>query len=194
MIKFLPYPHHNLLSVIVKGAEYDYAVKAGNNMSVVSERSEFGQSYTNTSADKQASQRTGRLGEIALGKLIHSDIDSRYLIHGDKYDFIINGKTIDIKTSYQHMDPYVAMYKTDTDYIYKYECDYYIFAYKDYDHRERRETKITFDGYVLGEEIRSGKFKIAESNGERFAYNYVIPYKELKLFPLFYHKVYQGGL
>lgn len=194
MIEFLPYPQDNLLYVLIEDEEYDYAVKAGEFMSVLSSRGEWGQGYTNTPSDKNSSRRTGRLGEIALGKLIHQDIDSGYRVDGDEYDFVVNGITIDIKTSYQHRNVYRTMQRTDTGHIYKYECDYYIFAYKDYDYREKRQAKIIFDGYVYGSEIRGGKFQITEANSNRLAYNYLIPYTSLRPFSEFYYKLYKGNL
>lgn len=194
MITYLPYPYHNLRTLTIKGAEYDFAVDAGSFMSVVNERGEWGGSYMNKPSDKQASQRTGRLGEVALAKLIHMPVDTEYRLRGDEYDFKIHGKTIDIKTSFRPMNPYRTMYRTDTGHVYTYPCDYYIFAHKSCDNRETKEAWITFDGYVLGEDIRNGKYKVTETLSECLAWNYVIPLTELRPFSEFYHKVYKGQL
>lgn len=194
MIEFLPFPQDNLLYVDIEHDEYIYALKACEMMNVSNARGEWGAGLMNTDNDQYATRRTGRLGEIALGKLINENIDTKYYLNGDQYDFKVNGITIDVKTSFSHLDPYRVMYKTDTGYIYPLNCDYYIFCYKDYDYPSERKSKIVFDGYITGELLRSDKIKICPSIGAKFSYSKCVPYKVLKPFYEFYYKFFQGEL
>lgn len=197
MIKHLPYPQSNLLSVIVEGEDYDEVLKTSDFMSCYGghRRGEWASGYMNTKDDPKRAQRTGRIGEVAFAKLMHLQVDGEYRYDGDEYDFKIHGKTIDVKTSFAHGDPYRTMKTTDKGVECHYDCDYYIFCYRDYDHYPyKKESLIIFDGYVLGKDIRDGKFAFDETNSAVLAYNYLIPYRSLIPFKEFYHKAYKGQL
>jgi len=164
MIQYLPYPQNNLLSVEVVGGEYDYALKASSNMSSSHKRGEWGRGYMNTNEDPHRVERNGRLGEVAFGKLMGMDIQPEYLYDGDKYDFKIGEKTINVKTSFEHKDPYRMIKEDDNKREYPLFCDYYVFLYSDYDHLLKKQALVIFDGYISREDIQS-KAKVRESIG-----------------------------
>ena len=191
MIKFIPYPASNLLGTHVSGTEYDYAVKAASNMYCSGKQSEWGRGYMNTKEDPQKVERNGRLGEVAFAKFMHCDIQAEYIRGGDDYDFLIEGKKINVKTSFGSKDQYRIIKTDDRSIEYKVNCDYYFFLYSEYDNRETRDSLIRIDGFITGNDLRNGKFRVGESLGQRLAWNWEIPYKALQPFENYYKETWK---
>ena len=83
----------------IKNEEYQYCVEKSEEYWCNKKTGFFGRGIINTKKDKYKVTRIGLFGEMALAKYLGITPDFKFIHCGDQFDFIINGKTIDVKTA-----------------------------------------------------------------------------------------------
>jgi hypothetical protein len=148
----------------------------------------YGKGILNDKNDVHKTERIGRLGEIAYGKLFNCDPDLEYRRGGDKYDFLLGDKKIDVKTSaHNHGNFHYVVHSDDRGHVYDLRCDIYIFFYLVEENYLRQTATIGINGYMTKFdmyhdcEIRESRY----FNGN----NYCVPKKLLKpITDLYYNR------
>jgi len=62
-------------------------------------KGKYGNGIINSKVDPYKVERIGLLGEVAIGRLFHTPINTTYTEYGEKHDFKIKGITLDVKTA-----------------------------------------------------------------------------------------------
>src|SRR5260221_9217812 len=89
-----------VLKVEVSGSEYDLCEHSSHNMWANTKTGEWGSGLANTEGDPRKVERTGRLGEMALAKLVGIPIDLAYRVYGDDRDAtLLRNIKVNMKTA-----------------------------------------------------------------------------------------------
>lgn len=118
--------------------------------------------------------KIGYLTEKAFSTLIGIDHDINYMHGGDEYDFLIDGKTVDIKGSknYRSTDCLITAINEEGKSVYTIK-DYYVFGLF-----LENPTRILWKGYATRDMVSSSPIK--PSPTKSLHQNYVIPNRILK--------------
>ncbi len=134
----------------------------------------YGKGILNTKDDKFKVERIGLLGEIAFAKLFNLKTDFEYRKGGDKYDFVLNGKAIDVKVAakFPEYRKGLILRRSERGYEIKVSKDIYVFGYL------KSESIVTFVGYQHKSFIE--KLPIVDSRIRFFAHkNCEVNYDDL---------------
>lgn len=176
--KLNPDDNKEVYVVHIAPKQYDICSEAAQNMMCSSKPGFWGRGMLNTKEDPFRVERLGRLGEMAFGLLIKQKIDTKYRKKGDKYDFILNGKRIDVKTAAQKPKYMCGLVRTENEKTKKIDLssDIYVFGYVVREWAEEKKAKICLVGYMNKEDII-----IREKKPAKYGYhmNYECPYSEL---------------
>ena len=97
-IKHLTSPKVGIV-VNITPDEYVRCEESSFNMGCNNKKSNYGRGMLNTDEDPRKVERVGRLGEVAVAKILNLKVDWEYKRFGDKCDFSIDSKLkIDVKT------------------------------------------------------------------------------------------------
>lgn len=141
------------LNVIVSAAEYEKA--ANHYIWAETKQSSYGRGLANRQNDPSKVTRIGILGELAVGNLFGLPVDFTYRHGGDKQDFIINGRTIDVKTaSYQRNELYVLK-TTATGYEIPVKKDYFILCFLEGENSDEQIASIVVCGVYSSEMVKN---------------------------------------
>ena len=87
----------------IAGDVYRMTVNSSRDMWCSEKTGEFGEGVGNTDKDPKWVERMGRLCEMGFSIWSGLPANLEYIKGGDKYDFIVHGKTIDVKKSYRNI-------------------------------------------------------------------------------------------
>ena len=107
--------------------------------------------------EKKASERdkgsdafamvNGKIGEMALGGLYGLYVDVSYLVGGDAGDFVIHGKTVDVKWCKRINGQWCIPFTRNDGTLAPIKCDYYIFV------RQHEKNSIEVCGWMPREAL-----------------------------------------
>lgn len=123
---------HTVYYVNVNGEDYEQAVVSSSNMYANTKTGHYGRGMINRPDDPRRVERIGRLGEIALAKVMACGVDLNYLENGDTCDIVHQDYKIDVKTSERLPEYYCGLIRAstnDTTKIFKLKSDIYYFAF-----------------------------------------------------------------
>jgi len=166
-------------AVVVSGSDYELCDYTSHNLWANKKTGVFGRGLINEKSDERRVERTGLLGEMAYSRLINQPVNLEYKEFGEKHDFVVNGKTVDIKTQTQcsrHCESFI--YAKDKIAPLPLLSDFYIFSFVEKENRVEQYAEIVFVGYIKRENI-STKLKPSPIR-EASHYNYVVKYEETK--------------
>lgn len=141
----------------------------------------YGSGIINDENDPTRVERIGLLGEFALAKIFGLAVDLSYRQGGDKEDFIINDKRINMKTASKQENFGRVYHRNEKGKLVKTDCDYYVFGFLTREHKRREVSTVCLVGFashavVVTSPIHPGK-------GEH--YNYDVPYMFLTCMSMF---------
>lgn len=169
------------LFVTVSGENYRACEKSSHNMASNKKKGHYGSGILNTKEDPRKTERVGRLGEMAFSIVYKLPVDFTYIDGGDPYDFIVNGKTINMKTNSRNYgkdavglvkvrDRKCAPYKTP-------KHDLYYVGYLNKEDRLAETAEIAIVGWV-GRKYVLGRPEVLGKAKGSVHYNVEIEYKE----------------
>ena len=162
--------------VRVEGDNYKKCVEAAKNYWASSKKGNYGRGLINTEGDPTKVERTGLLGEMAFSIVSGLPVDFSYKKGGDKTDFILNGKTVDVKTAASNYKANcIKAYTPNGAYVFR-ELDIYVAAYIEEDNGEYAIVNLV--GYELGSIIKGFPPKGARAKG--LHKNFELDHKNLK--------------
>ena len=160
----------------IKGENYKKCVEAAKNYWASSKSGNYGRGLINSKDDPMKVERTGLLGEMAFSIFSGLPVDFSYKKGGDKTDFILNGKTVDVKTAASNYGANcIKAYTASGKYVFR-ELDIYVAAYVVEDTGESAIVNLV--GYELGSVIKGFDPKGARARG--LHKNFELDHKKLK--------------
>jgi hypothetical protein len=162
-----------ILRVVVEGEEYQLCEDSSHNMGANKKTGVWGRGFRNTSGDPRKVERTGRLGEMAFGKLTETPIDLSYKRMGDKEDTVYEGKSVNVKTAFALYGEIYVRYSMNNRVLTLHE-DVFVFAYLRNEDRNKKIATVDFLGCLLKSEIVTKEKRPREN-----WINYVCPYADL---------------
>lgn len=170
-----------VVNIRIEPDEYNLCEKSAENMWCNNKKGSWGRGYKNTNVDKRKVERTGRLGEMAVGKLLGTGINLSYEHLGDKEDTTFHGKSIDVKTAMSLYGCLLVRCEMNGRPI-KLSSDLYVFCYISNDNRKDKTAVISVLGYLPVKEVML-KPKVPKFNqnwvNHRIGYNEVYPIKKI---------------
>jgi len=165
-----PVISNNLFKVRIFGEEYQECVKCskGNNFWGNSKKGTYGQGLCKTEKDPFRPARIGKLGEMGFSKIFGLPFDNEYRKKGDKYDFIIKGYSIDIKTvnPWRKDGPGLIMRYNERGDSIPLSKDIYVFSYCNYDILEKELSEVVYVGYCLKDNLQNYPVKLGYRGGK----------------------------
>lgn len=162
--------------VRVDGDNYKRCVEAASNYWASSKNGNYGRGLINSEDDPTKVERTGLLGEMAFSIMTGLPVDFSYKKGGDKTDFILNGKSVDVKTAASNYGANcIKAYTASGKYVFR-ELDIYVAAYVVEDNGESAIVNLV--GYELGSVIKEFTPKGARAKG--LHKNFELDHKNLK--------------
>ena len=132
--------------------DYEICKKASQNYWSSSKGGKYGKGVLNTKTDPCRTERIGLLGEMAFANFMELPIQFEYKKHGDKYDFLIRDRTIDVKTASRNYGSVLIQYKNSFGNIVFRQKDIYVGAYLVED--TGKTASIELVGYTLGKIVK----------------------------------------
>ena len=132
--------------------EYQAAEAAACKWWSNSKRGTYGRGILATEDDPYATCRVGILGQVALAKFLGLDTDLTYRHQGDDFDFLVNGKTVDLKTaSHRSFGVYITAQRNGYDL--PLTKDVYAAAYLKSEDRQNKTAVVVLVGWATKEEV-----------------------------------------
>ena len=173
---------NNEYKVFINCNEYNLCEQYSQNMWCSSKRGTYGKGLLNSQSDPYKTERTGKLGEMALSKLIKSNVDGEYKKYGDQYDFKIKGYSIDIKTKapnkYINKVGYITAIN-EKGYKLQLKSNIYVFCYLENDDTIQKNAVAIVQGWIHADEISKLTPKPSPIANAKH-YNYEIDLTQLK--------------
>lgn len=166
-------------TVIIQGEEYLLCEKKSHERWCNSKPGNYGKGIGRTDNDQHKPARVGLLGELAFSKLYGGKVDFSYKKFGDKQDFIINGKKIDVKCAMKNYGSMLIYYQNEWGKNIPVEKDIYVAGFIEEEDREKNFAKITMVGYATKEDVVNAETK--KGKGEHL--NKVLKYEKLRQLP-----------
>ena len=155
--KVIPVIKKGLYKVKVINEEYTICVESskGNNFWSNSKEGEYGQGLCKQDNDLFKPARMGKLGEMAFAKLFGIPLDISYREKGDKYDFLVNGVSIDVKTTgpKRKKGPGLVLRANEKGFEIPIGKDIYVFSYCAFDDTLWKQAEIVFVGWCTKKEL-----------------------------------------
>lgn len=149
--------------VYIDEDHYNICLDAANNYWASSKKGGYGRGLINTKDDKIKVERTGLLGEMAFHLISGLPYNFAYKKGGDKYDFIFDGKRIDVKTAAKDYGCIcIVAYNGSGVYVFR-ELEYYVSCYIQED--TGKDAKVEVVGYEEGSLIKQLPIKGARAKG-----------------------------
>lgn len=136
------------LRVVVWGDEYD--ICRDPHMWSSSKPGGYGRGVLNSGDDPKKTERTSRLGEIALAKVFPGlGMDIRYKTGGEVSDFMMGHLSVDIKTAASNYGANCIQVMNDRGYRLSLKSDIYIGSFIEMDARLRGVAHVILVGWEL---------------------------------------------
>ena len=155
---------------------YEECEKAAANMWCSSKKGMYGKGLLNTKNDPLKTERTGRLGEMALCLVLNASPDFSYRKFGDAGDFVVEGKKIDIKTAARNYGEMLVYAENEWGKKVNIKSDIYVAAVVLSDDIEKKEAEIDILGWCKKEDLMSRDLVPARQGKHK---NYAVPHAEL---------------
>lgn len=168
----------NVYHIFINSDEYDICVQAASNMWANNKKgSRYNEGILNTKDDPIRSERIGRLGEMAYGKMIGQPIDTEYKEFGDTMDFFYKGYKINVKCAAKYYSSEITLIKSHTEsgVAVGLRQDLYVIGYLKNENKQLKQANVVILGYQTKEFISKTEIKKAKENH----YNYQVPYQYL---------------
>lgn len=168
----------NIYHIFININEYEICVNAAQNMWANKKSgSDYNRGIINTKEDPRRTERIGRLGEMAFGKMIEQSMDTEYKEYGDTMDFLYKGYKINVKCAMKYYNNEIALIKSNTENgnPVKLKQDLYVIGYLKNENKKLKNANIVILGYQTRENISN--YKIVQSKYKH--YNYQVPYQDL---------------
>jgi len=179
--KVIPVIKKGIYKIKVTGEEYTICVESskGNNFWSNSKEGVYGEGLCKQDNDPFKPARMGKLGECAFSKLFGISFDISYREKGDNYDFLINGVSIDVKTTgpKRRKGPGLVLRVNEKGYEIPVNKDIYVFSYCGFDDTLWKQAEINFVGWCTKKELLT--FPVENGilgNGHK---NIVVPFDKL---------------
>ena len=156
--------------------QYEECEKAAANMWCSSKGGVYGKGLLNSIADPYRTERIGRLGEMALCKVINTSPDFSYRKFGDAGDFVINNKKIDIKTAARNYGEMLVCGENEWGKKVDIKSDIYVAAVILKDDTTRKESEVDILGWCRKDVLIAGELVPARKGRHQ---NYVMRYTDL---------------
>lgn len=172
------------INITIQGEEYrvcDYFSKKMwvNNKKSKKEMQSYNDGILNTKKDRFKTERIGRLGEMALSKIINKPVNFNYIKNGDDTDFIVGNKNIEIKTASHNYGRILVRRKTSKGCLVPIKFDVIVGAYLLNEDKENCCAQVCLVGYQYKKNI----IKLPLENAIRGQHkNISIAYSTLKPF------------
>lgn len=125
----------------------------------------FGKGLIYTEEDKYRTVRTGLLGQMAFAKVIGEPLDISYRKYGDKYDFLINGLTVDVKCSTKDMGKNFVCCVTERGVNLPVNKHIYVCSYLEYENRIEMKANVILVGYTTKDKVAKLPLKKGHRGG-----------------------------
>lgn len=134
----------------ILGKDYEKCVKSteGENFWSNSKTGKYGSGLCTTNKDKYKPARTGRLGELAVARLLNVEADFSYIELGDSEDMLYYGKKVDVKTATRNYGKGLIYCQNQWGKIIPLNKDLYIFSFVREEDRDNKYCKIVIVGYL----------------------------------------------
>jgi hypothetical protein len=147
---------NNEYKIFINSDDYVLCETYAKNMSCHSKPGTYGSGLLNNKNDPYKTERTGKLGEMALSKLLKLDVDGEYRKYGDEYDFKVKNCKIDIKTkspnNYINKTGYITAIN-ENGYKLPLKSNIYVFCYLEYDDVVNKNAVVIIQGWIHSDEI-----------------------------------------
>ncbi|MDC1299920.1 hypothetical protein N8Z24_00275 [bacterium] len=167
--------------VRISGKEYQECVRCskGNNFWGNSKKGTYGKGLCRSDKDPFRPARIGKLGEMGFSKLFDVEFDNEYRKAGDKYDFMLKGYSIDLKTSnpWRKNGPGLIMRYNERGRSIPLTKDIYVFSYCNYDILEKERAEVSFVGYCMKSDLEDFPIKDGYRGGKHK--NIEVPFNSL---------------
>jgi hypothetical protein len=140
----------------------------------------FNEGCINNSQDPYRAQRIGKLGETAFGRHFGYPVDYKYRRFGDRQDFIVGKKRVDVKTSsYSRASVVFLRVRHSSGSPILIRHDVYVLARLVHEDREAQQAVVDLCGYCTREDVE----RLPEVPARRGHHvNIEIPFKGLRKF------------
>lgn len=156
----------NKLLILIEKDDYAKCLIESSNRWSNTKTGSYGSGAINTSNDPHKAERIGLLGEMAFAKLLNLSVDCNFRQYGDTCDFIINNKSIDVKTSSSNNQ--INYIKTGT-----LKNNIYVFCSL-IEEEKNTNAIISINGWQKHSNIKKLPHKISPINSIEKWYNYEI--------------------
>lgn len=118
-------------------------------------KGEWGAGLVNSKDDPRKVERVGLFGEIGIGLLFNQRIDLTYREGGDQFDFLLFGKTVNVKMRTEspprHDRALIKCRHTADSHYMPLEHELYMFGFMDWEHE--RKASVCMVGGIYRENI-----------------------------------------
>lgn len=164
------------LLVKINPDQYKVCVDASLNYWASSKKGAWGKGLVNSKEDKTKVERTGLLGEMAFYIISGLPYNFTFKKGGDKFDFQVNNKTIDVKTAtYNYGCICIPAYNGSGNYVFR-NHDFYVSAYIVEDNGKWAEVELV--GWEFGTSVKQLPVKGARAKG--LHKNYELEHKKVR--------------
>lgn len=166
--------------VNIQDRDYQICCETAKHLWSSSKKGNYGRGLANTSEDPYKVERTGLLGEMAFAKMLGLEVDTSYCENGVAYDFILNGKFVDVKTeTKRHKYECGLIYaRSESGKTIPLKSDIYVFSYLESENSKENKATIVLLGYCTKLEVE----RILPQPGRRQGsthMNYEVQYHKL---------------
>jgi hypothetical protein len=138
-----------MISVLVHKNNYTLCENGAEDYWCSSKPGVYGRGILNTKDDPKRVERIGNLGEMAFSMYMKLPKPKfEYKRGGDDYDFLVSGKTIDVKCARKDYGSILIKCETETGKWVFQERDIYVASYIDSDDRANKRATVILVGWV----------------------------------------------
>jgi len=169
----------NCFSIRIKGIDYDTCKeqRQGSKFWGNQKKGIYGKGLCATELDPFKPARMGLIGEVAFGKIFNLPVNVGYEEKGDKYDFLIGPKSINVKLAGSDSGVGLIRHSNQNNKIMPLKQDIYVFGIL-----EKEEIDEYADVLLLGYILKQDIFSMSSVQKARIGlhFNYEVPYFKLK--------------
>lgn len=160
----------------VDGGDYAAADLAASLWWCNSKPGKYGQGLGRTEGDPWKPTRTGILGQMAFAEVFNQDVDLTYQKNGDQYDFLIGGKSIDVKCAMSNYGANLMQHTNELGRKIELKHDIYVCSYVEEESRDDLYADIMLVGFLTKEEVEKAPVKKGRRGGRHL--NYELSFKK----------------
>jgi hypothetical protein len=166
------------MKIVITTEDYIKCEKASCNMWANSKKGVYGKGLINNNNDPYKAERVGKLGEVALAKVLGGDVDFSYKEKGDFCDITVKGKKVDIKTALRNYGELLVYARHENGRDIELKSDLYIAAVLLEEDRIKKRAIVDLIGWCTRKEILANGMHPGKNGAKHL--NYVAKYSSLK--------------